>query len=195
MRTGIVAAEIPAIDYGAMSPMVHRDVERILSQRGGASMRMDGIEIDNLEVIRGIFRANQGDRLPVYRHDESGEYIQMGQTAPIEERHTRIMAIERDGREDDNLWVELPIRTARSSNPEPPETMNPAAFREALNTVRTDLKLGALCLVADGVGFYGLQTGKLGTTAANLFLGAGIVGAATVSIDAARRLFPSRHTA
>jgi hypothetical protein len=101
-------AEFPSAYYEQLGPNVHDAVDRILDQRDDGSFRVDHIDAGEVDVIRNVLRRSIGMRLPDYRYDEAENYVQMGRTVPVEERHSQVMVLDRGERQDDSLWLRVP---------------------------------------------------------------------------------------
>ena len=125
---GEVSAENPRtvlpkieIGYDQLDPAFHRAVERIVTRHAGW-VRIDGLKPEDTETVREILKSAQGQRLPTYRYVR-GDYLPLGETYPIEERHTRFSVAHVFEQPDGtpSLGLEVPIYSEGVTSSEPPK--------------------------------------------------------------------------
>ncbi len=68
--------------YDKLNPHFHRAVAQIARQQARGWHRVDGLQPDDMELVRDILKSAQGQRLPVY-HYVGQEYLPIGETEPV----------------------------------------------------------------------------------------------------------------
>ena len=98
------------VSYDKLNPNFHRTVAQIARRQMRGWLRVDGLTPQDMETVREVLKSAEGQRLPVF-HYVGQEYLPIGETDPVEERHTRFEVLDTFEGPDgiQSLAIDVPI--------------------------------------------------------------------------------------